>query len=84
MKKKIAEATKLKESGTENFKAGDFNSAIELYEKAISFVDQNEDDEGTKIWIACTLNVAQSHINLKQYAFAAQKLHLLLTKILQT
>jgi len=77
---KLEEATKLKNEGTEKFKEKDFNSAIELYEKGVSFVDQNENDDGIAIWTACNLNIAQAHINLKEYGYAAQKATSVLNK----
>ena len=77
---KLEEATKLKNEGTEKFKEKDFNSAIELYEKAVSFVDQNENDNGINVWTACSLNIAQAHINLKEYGYAAQKATSVLNK----
>lgn len=65
---KEAEASKLKDAGTEFFKAKDFAKAITAYEEACDYL--KDDDESNPIWIACKLNSAQAAINLNNFVCA--------------
>jgi len=65
---KMAEANKLKDSGTENFKAKKFASAITDYEAAAELA--NDVVELEALWISCKLNCALMCVNLQDYASA--------------
>lgn len=66
---KIAEATTLKESGTNAFKAKDFAKALRDYSEAAELVEAG--DEGSlELYLACKLNCAQASISMADYASA--------------
>jgi peptidylprolyl isomerase len=65
---KINEANKLKVSGTEAFKVKDFETALEHYKEAADLVEIGDGTE--ELFLACKLNLAQTYINLQDYAAA--------------
>jgi len=71
-RKKIHEATVLKDQGAVIFKEGRFAEAIEIYEEAGSYIGEQV-KEGQAIWVACNLNIAQAYINLGEYLSAISK-----------
>ncbi|KAJ1436485.1 cyclophilin-like domain-containing protein [Ochromonadaceae sp. CCMP2298] len=64
---KSAEANRLKESGTLNFKLQKFASAIQDYEAAAELTENSPDQA---LWISCKLNCALMSVNMVDYPSA--------------
>ena len=63
---KLAEATALKGSAKEEFKAGQFSSAFESYKEAISLIEGM--DEGKDMTASLNLNAAIAAVKCKDYS----------------
>ncbi len=68
---KLAEASKLKDVGTEHFKEKRFDEAMESYDDAASYVEDVSNAASTELWVTCKLNASQCCIQTKDYPRAA-------------
>jgi len=75
---KLEEGMKLKESGTELFKAGKFLEAIGVYDQVGELLEHV--NEGLAIWLSSELNSAQAYINIGDYSTACVKCTTVLKK----
>jgi len=69
---KLAEATKLKESGNDHFKAGRNREAAVDYTSAISYIEDEDSEEGKKLLSVCRLNATMAYLRNKQYTNAVE------------
>eukprot|EP00605_Chrysophyceae_sp_TOSAG23-4_P000489 GSChrysophyteH1.ASY1.ANO1.548.1 assembled CDS len=67
---KLAEGSKNKDEGTMLFKEKRFDEAIDCYEEAASYVEDNSESAAADIWLACKLNSAQACLSNKEYPHA--------------
>lgn len=65
---KIDEANKLKTSGTEAFKEKNYEKALQDYTEAADLVEVGDGTQ--ELYLACKLNLAQTCINLQDFASA--------------
>jgi peptidylprolyl isomerase len=68
---KVAEGLKNKDEGTMLFKEKRFDEAVDCYEEAASYLEEETDEKSIDMWIACKGNSAQCCINNKDYPRAA-------------
>eukprot|EP01027_Heterolobosea_sp_BB2_P020451 GEZU01029177.1.p1 GENE.GEZU01029177.1~~GEZU01029177.1.p1 ORF type:complete len:315 (-),score=151.96 GEZU01029177.1:99-1043(-) len=75
---KLEAGLKRKEEGNALFKQGDYKAAIQKYEKAITYYEEDSDaseEEGKKLKegnLVCLLNAAMCHLKLKEYKNAIE------------
>jgi peptidylprolyl isomerase len=75
---KLDEALKFKDSGTESFKAKNYEVAILAYDEAIKLSDGCA--IANEVWLTCKSNAAQAYLNLENYEAAVAYLSSVLKK----
>ena len=65
-------AAGFKEEGTKAFKAKDMNKAKEWYEKAIDYLDMNDDEEAVKLASSIRLNLSLIYCKEGSYDLAIE------------
>ena len=68
---KIAEANRLKEEGTEAFKANQFEEAVSKYNQAVEFVQFV--NSATTLLVACYSNASMAYLKLEDWGNALDK-----------
>jgi|ETNmetMinimDraft_26_1059896.scaffolds.fasta_scaffold21409_1 tetratricopeptide (TPR) repeat protein len=69
---RVPVAAGFKEEGTKAFKAKDMNKAKEWYEKAIDYLDMNDDEEAVKLASSIRLNLSLIYCKEGSYDLAIE------------